>query len=299
MLNSFTHRKNRLTAFFNIGNHKKNDATPKEIPDGVLKTCPSCNAQATLLEFSQNLYVCPNCNYHIRIGAIERIRQLFDEDSFKELFANIETPVPNKSNDPLDYASKLKKAKSTTKLKEAVVCGVGNINKQKAVAAVMDSKFLMGSMGTAVGDKITKTIEYATKKSLPLIIATTSGGARMQEGIMSLMQMAKTAAALKRHSDKGLLYITLLTHPTTGGVSASFGMLGDIIIAEPDTLIGFAGKRVIERTVQETLPDEFQYSEFVMKKGFIDMIVERKDLKNTISQLLKMHEDTRGINLWI
>ena len=185
--------------------------------------------------------------------------------------------------------AKLKKAKQSTKLKEAVVCGTGLMEEIKVAAAIMDSHFLMGSMGTVVGDKITRLIEFATERRLPLLIATTSGGARMQEGILSLMQMAKTSAAIKRHSDLGLLYITLLTNPTTGGVSASFAMLGDIIIAEPDAIVGFAGKRVIERTINETLPPEFQKSEFVQEKGFIDIILQRSELKENIVKLLKMH----------
>lgn len=288
MLNSFIERKNRIAAFLNFGKQKKNEASI-EPSAMVMKSCPSCDYKATLGEFSQNYFVCPNCNYHIRLSATERIRQLFDEDSFKELFSNLETPIPVKNEDPLEYGKKLKAAKTLTKMNEAVLCGTGMIENRKIAAAIMDSRFLMGSMGTVVGDKITGIIEYATRKNLPLLIAATSGGARMQEGILSLVQMAKTSAALKRHSDKQLLYISLLTNPTTGGVSASFAMLGDIIISEPDALVGFAGKRVIEKTIQQELPPEFQRSEFVLEKGFIDLIVERPNLKPTIAQLLEMH----------
>lgn len=288
MLNSFIERKNRIAAFLSFGKQKKTD-DPIDISAVTMKSCPSCDFKASLGEFSQNYFVCPNCNYHIRLSAAERIKQLFDEDSFKELFATLETPIPSKKEDPLEYGKKLKSAKASTKMNEAVVCGTGLVEGIKVGAAIMDSRFLMGSMGTVVGDKITRIIEYSTRKNLPLLIASTSGGARMQEGILSLVQMAKTSAALKKHSDKNLLYISLLTNPTTGGVSASFAMLGDIILSEPDTLVGFAGKRVIEKTIQQELPPEFQRSEFVLEKGFIDLIVERSNLKPAIAQLLKMH----------
>lgn len=288
MLNSFIEKKNRIAAFLSFGKQKKNDDSI-DAAAVIMKTCPSCEYQATLGEFAHYDYVCPQCNYHIRLSATERIKLLFDEDSFKEMFGSIETPIPPKKEDALEYGKKLKTAQASTKMNEAVVCGIGNIDEIKVAAAVMDSRFLMGSMGTVVGDKITKTIEYATRKNLPLLIVSTSGGARMQEGILSLVQMAKTSAALKRHNEKGLLYLSLLTNPTTGGVSASFAMLGDIILSEPDALIGFAGKRVIERTIQEELPPEFQRSEFVLEKGFIDLIVERSNLKPTIARLLHMH----------
>lgn len=289
MLNSFIERKNRIAAFLSFGKQKKETDNINMAANALLKSCPSCEHKTTLGEFAQNYFVCPNCNYHIRLSATERIKQLFDENSFKELFDTLETPIPPKNEDPLDYGKKLKAAKAATKLNEAVVCGTGFIDGTKIAAAIMDSRFLMGSMGTVVGDKITKTIEYATRKNLPLLISATSGGARMQEGILSLVQMAKTSAALKRHSEKQLLYLSLLTNPTTGGVSASFAMLGDIILSEPDALVGFAGKRVIEKTIQEELPPEFQRSEFVMEKGFIDLIVDRPELKQTISQILKIH----------
>lgn len=289
MLNSFIERKNRIAAFLSFGKQKKETDDIKMATNALLKSCPSCEHKTTLGEFAENYFVCPSCNYHIRLSAAERIKQLFDENSFKELFDTLETPIPPKNEDPLDYGKKLKAAKAATKLNEAVVCGTGLIDGMKLAAAIMDSRFLMGSMGTVVGDKITKTIEYATRKNLPLLICATSGGARMQEGILSLVQMAKTSAALKRHSEKQLLYLSLLTNPTTGGVSASFAMLGDIILSEPDALVGFAGKRVIEKTIQEELPPEFQRSEFVMEKGFIDLIVERSELKQTVSQILKIH----------
>lgn len=295
MLKSFSDRKNRLMKFFSEEILRKDFEKNIKTSDGknetnaIIKSCPDCNYKASISEFSNNYYVCPKCNYHIRLNTENRIKQLFDENTFEELFENMETPMPTPMFDKLEYGAKLKNAKQSTKLKEAVVCGTGLMDEIKIAAAIMDSHFLMGSMGTVVGDKITRLVEFATERRLPLLIATTSGGARMQEGILSLMQMAKTSAAIKRHSDLGLLYITLLTNPTTGGVSASFAMLGDIIIAEPDAIVGFAGKRVIERTINETLPPEFQKSEFVQDKGFIDIILQRSELKENIVKLLKMH----------
>lgn len=295
MLKSFSDRKNRLMKFFSEEILRKDFEKNIKTSDGknetnaIIKSCPDCNYKASISEFSNNYYVCPKCNYHIRLNTENRIKQLFDENTFEELFENMETPMPAPMFDKLEYGAKLKNAKQSTKLKEAVVCGTGLMNEIKIAAAIMDSHFLMGSMGTVVGDKITRLVEFATERRLPLLIVTTSGGARMQEGILSLMQMAKTSAAIKRHSDLGLLYITLLTNPTTGGVSASFAMLGDIIIAEPDAIVGFAGKRVIERTINETLPPEFQKSEFVQEKGFIDIILQRSELKENVVKLLKMH----------
>ena len=243
MQNLFNHRKNEITK---LKIYRKYNTTflPKEIPDNIFKACPSCKENSTNEEWESNLYVCNKCGHHLRIGAPERIRELCDINSFDEFDAEITTF--NEENF-YQYDEKLDKARANSGINEAVVCGIGEISGIKAVVCAMDSNFMMGSMGKVVGEKITRSIEYATLKKLPLIIATASGGARMQEGITSLMQMAKTSSALKKHSDKGLLYITILTDPTTGGVSASFAMLGDIIIAEPNALIGFAGKRVIEK----------------------------------------------------
>ena len=266
MQNLFNKRKAKIDSFNEF--RKKKDFIPKEIPEDLFKSCPHCNIGITYNEWLEGMYVCPRCGYHTRISAHERIRQLCDESSFYE----IDGKVKSLNEDNFEgYDEKLDKAQRSTGLNEAVVCGIGKINNLKTVLCVMDSNFMMGSMGSVVGEKITKSIEYATSKKLPIIIVTTSGGARMQEGIMSLMQMAKTSAALKRHSDKGLLYITIIS------------------IAEPNALIGFAGKRVIEKTVNETLPPQFQRSEFMLEKGFIDLIVERKYLKNTISKLLDIH----------
>lgn len=257
----------------------------KEIPENVFKQCPHCQTSLPYFTLIENQYVCPQCGHHFKLTVKERIKQILDDKSWIELFKKIKTTDLEFPG----YEEKLEKAKKGSQLDEAVVCGVGTINKQRAVVCVMDSHFMMGSMGKAVGEKITLSVEYADKKKLPLIIFCTSGGARMQEGIDSLMQMAKVSAALKRFSDQGGLYITVLTHPTTGGVSASFAMLGDIIIAEPKALIGFAGKRVIQDTIKQELPEDFQSAEFLMEKGFIDMIVERKDLKNVLSDLLMLH----------
>ena len=197
-----------------------------------------------------------------------------------------------KVTNPLEfpgYEEKLKKAEQKSDLDEGVLCGVGNINSKKVATAIMDSNFMMGSMGSAVGERITRIIEYATQNKLPLIIFTASGGARMQEGIISLMQMAKTSAAIARHDEAGLLYISVITNPTTGGVTASFAMLGDIIISEPGAILGFAGRRVIENTINQKLPEDFQSAEFMLEKGFIDDIVDRKNLKNYLSRVLKLH----------
>ncbi|MDO4813616.1 MAG: acetyl-CoA carboxylase, carboxyltransferase subunit beta [Gemella sp.] len=281
----FNTRKDKISKL-KIYRNKNRVFEPKEIPDNILLACPVCNEKVHVEDWQSNLQVCPKCGYHKRLGARERLAQLTDTNYFKEFDAEVESP---NTENFYQYDEKLQVAKEKSGLTDAIVCGIAKVNGIKTIVAVMDSNFMMGSMGMVVGEKLTRAIEYATDKKLPLLVATTSGGARMQEGIISLMQMAKTSAALKRHSDKGLLYITLLTDPTTGGVSASFAMLGDIILAEPKALIGFAGKRVIEKTINEKLPEDFQTSEFLLEKGFIDMIVERKDLKSTIYKLLTLH----------
>ncbi|NBK96490.1 MAG: acetyl-CoA carboxylase carboxyltransferase subunit beta [Erysipelotrichia bacterium] len=285
MENLFKKRQERLLVFQKT-RKKVVMHTKKEIPDNVFKNCDHCNASIPYLDLMQAYYVCPRCGHHLKISARERIRQLIDTHTFKEIDANMES----ENVDQFDgYDEKLEKYKRATGLHEGVVCGVGKLSGYKVAIAIMDAHFMMGSMGSVVGEKITRTIELAHKKHLPLIISCASGGARMQEGIVSLMQMAKTSAALKRYSDAGGFYIALLTNPTTGGVSASFAMLGDIIIAEPNALIGFAGKRVIEKTINEVLPKEFQHAKFVQEKGFVDMIVERKDMKTVMSKLIALH----------
>lgn len=257
------------------------------IPSGMWTKCDSCHSIVYHEDLVNNKYVCTNCNHHFRLKANERIEIFFDKNSFKEFDKNLKTKNPLDFN---DYDKKLESAKEKTKSNEAVVTGTGLVNGIKVCAGIMDSFFMMGSMGTVVGEKLTRMIEFATENKLPIIIFTTSGGARMQEGIFSLMQMAKVSAALAKHSDEGLLYITVITDPTTGGVTASFAMEGDIILSEPNALIGFAGRRVIENTIKETLPEDFQRAEFLLKKGFVDKIVNRKDLRTCVYKLLKLHE---------
>ena len=257
-----------------------------EVPDGILKKCNSCKAAVFVDEVKKNHYICPHCGNYFRIHARRRIEMLADEGSFVEW--NEKLPISN----PLGYngyEDKVKKLQERTKLDEAIVTGKAEIGGIPVVLGVCDSRFLMASMGENVGEKIAQAVEKATEEKLPVILFACSGGARMQEGIVSLMQMAKTAAALKRHSDAGLLYISVLTNPTTGGVTASFAMLGDIILAEPGALIGFAGPRVIEQTIRQKLPKGFQKSEFLLEHGFIDQIVERKDMKERLALLLKIH----------
>lgn len=248
--------------------------------------CTSCKENIYSNDLEETKNVCPNCDYHFPISSWERINLLFDEDTFIEIDEDIT------SSNPIgfpDYEKKIKHMTLKTGIKEAIVTGYGEIKGQKAVISVMDSRFMMGSMGSAVGEKITRAVEKSIELRIPLIIFCASGGARMQESIFSLMQMAKTSAALRKHRDEGLLYISVLTHPTTGGVTASFAMLGDIIIAEPKALIGFAGPRVIEQTIRQKLPQGFQSSEFLLEKGFVDKIVKRDDMKNTISRILALH----------
>ncbi|MEG0735777.1 MAG: acetyl-CoA carboxylase, carboxyltransferase subunit beta [Longicatena sp.] len=281
----FNNRKSRLDLF------KKRRViefkAPIETPENIFHSCPGCKESVLFEDLMHDLYVCPNCGFNLKITAHERIRQIIDVNTFVELDKRM--VLKEESNFP-GYEEKLDKLQKSTGLYDAVVCGTGKIGGKKVALAIMDSNFFMGSMGQIVGEKITRCIEYATKKRLPLIIFTTSGGARMQEGILSLVQMAKTSAALAKHKEEGLLYISYLTHPTTGGVSASFAMLGDLILAEPQCLVGFAGKRVIESTVNEKLPDNFQTAEFMLEKGFIDKIVERKDSKETLCKLITFHE---------
>ena len=249
--------------------------------------CDACKEIIYKEELHANLSVCPNCGKHFRLSARRRIKQIADEGTFKEIGKDILT------TDPLEFKGYMKKVeglREKTKIDEAVKCGTCEIEGEKAVLGVMDGNFLMGSMGKAVGERITLAIETAIKKKLPLIMFCVSGGARMQEGIISLMQMAKTSSAIAKLNKAGLLYISVLTDPTTGGVTASFASLGDIILAEPKALIGFAGPRVIEQTIKQKLPEGFQRSEFLLEHGFIDKIVERKDMKETIAELLRLHK---------
>ena len=260
-----------------------------EVPEGLLKRCNKCGKGIFTEDYKKNLYICPKCGGYLRMPAQKRIEFLTEADSFEEWDTGLSTENPLHM---IGYPDKIKALQDKTKLDEAVVTGKARIGENEVALMVMDGRFLMASMGEVVGEKIARGVERATKEKLPVIFFTCSGGARMQEGMTSLMQMAKTSAALKRHSDAGLLYITVLTDPTTGGVTASFAMLGDIILAEPKALIGFAGPRVIEQTIHKKLPKGFQRSEFLLKHGFIDKIVERKDMKTVLEQILTMHRLT-------
>ena len=265
-------------------NKKKSNV---DIPVGKWIKCDRCKEILYKDTLRDNLHVCPNCGHYFRMHIGRRLEMMIDKGTYTRFDLSLDTTNPLNLE---DYPKKLKSLREKTGLEEAVSCGTGNINGEKVVICVMDSGFLMGSMGVVVGEKITYAIEQAIEKRLPLIIFSVSGGARMQEGIMSLMQMAKTTSALTKLDKKGLLYISVLTDPTYGGVTASFASLGDIILAEPKAMIGFAGPRVIEQTIGEELPEGFQTAEFLLEHGFIDKIVERKDLKETICKLIKLHK---------
>ena len=262
----------------------KSKAGEKDSPVSVV--CKKCGAQLSAAKYGKNLYVCPTCGAHGRLLARTRIRLIADRDSFHELFGSLQTA------DPLNfegYAEKIAALREKTGMNDAVVTGTCRIGGMKTCIGVMDSHFMMASMGSVVGEKLTRLFEYATEHALPVILFTCSGGARMQEGMFSLLQMAKVSGAAARHSEAGGLYITVLTDPTTGGVTASFAMLGDIILAEPGATVGFAGRRVIEGTIGEKLPDEFQSAEFVLEHGFCDAIVPRSRMKQTLADLLSVH----------
>lgn len=269
--------------FRNVTKRFNDDTTAEHEP---MFKCPRCQQSVPESQFQEQGKVCPNCNYHARLTAAERLRITADKNSFVEYDADMH------SADPLhfpDYAQKVERSQTQTGMRDAVITGECTIKGSRTVLIIMDSHFMMASMGSVVGEKITRAFETATEKGLPVVAFTASGGARMQEGILSLMQMAKTSGAVARHSEAGLLYLTVMTDPTTGGVTASFASLGDIILAEPKVLIGFAGRRVIEGTIRQRLPDNFQLAEFVQEKGFVDMIVERRTMRSTLSHLLKLH----------
>lgn len=256
------------------------------IPKNLLFKCPRCQNVLFEEEFEKQLKVCPKCGYHARISAAERLKLTVDDGSFMEFDAGMTSKNPI---DFPDYEEKIKNLQKKTGDKEAVITGECTIDGERCIIGIMDSRFMMASMGSVVGEKITRAFEYATEKRLPIVLFTASGGARMQEGIFSLMQMAKTSGAAARHSDAGLLYITVMTDPTTGGVTASFASLGDIIIAEPKVLIGFAGRRVIEGTIKQHLPDDFQSAEFILEHGFADIIAKRSEMRDVLGRLLKYH----------
>ncbi len=275
---------------------EKRVASSKNVPEGLMMKCGNCGDAIYTEDVENNNHVCPKCGYNFRIGAPQRIEMVVDEESFVEWDEELETTNP--LNFP-GYKKKLRAIKEKTDLSEAVITGEATIHGQRVAMGVCDSRFLMGSMGEVVGEKIVRMVENATKCQLPVIMFCCSGGARMQEGIVSLMQMAKTSQAIKKHNDKGLLYVSVLTDPTTGGVTASFAMLGDIILAEPGALIGFAGPRVIEQTIGQKLPKGFQRSEFLLEKGLIDGIVKRRDLRETLSEIIRMHtSNTDRINTY-
>lgn len=262
-----------------------------DIPKGLIFKCPRCANNTFMDDLAANSKVCPKCGYHSRLTAAERLDITVDKGSFEEFDADMTSKNPI---DFPDYEEKQQALREKTGLKDAVICGRAKLRGEDIVIIVMDSNYMMASMGSVVGEKIARAFEYATLNRLPVIAFTASGGARMQEGIVSLMQMAKTSGAVGRHSAAGLLYITVMTDPTTGGVTASFASLGDIIIAEPKVLIGFAGRRVIEGTIRQRLPDDFQSAEFMLENGFVDMIVERKKLRRTLAHLLKLHKPYNG-----
>lgn len=285
----FQKRKNHLVVkklSKEINECGRTDGKP-EVPDGLLKKCNFCKAAILAEEVRQNNYICPECHGYFRMHANRRIEMIADEGSFEEWDEKLSTvnPLGYKG-----YEEKIDSLQEKTGLNEAVVIGKARIHGEEAVLGVCDGRFLMASMGHIVGEKITRAVERATKERLPVILFACSGGARMQEGMVSLMQMSKTAAALRRHSDEGNLYISVLTDPTTGGVTASFAMLGDIILAEPNALIGFAGPRVIEQTIGQKLPKGFQRSEFLLEHGFIDGIAERGEMKELLGKLLRLHK---------
>ena len=257
--------------------------------DGLWVKCSECGQVAYRKDLISNLNVCSNCSHHNRINSDERIKIIADKDSFKEFDGSLRPTDPLKFKDRRSYSERIKESQEGTGLKDGVITGLCSINSMPLAIAVMDFRFMGGSMGSVVGEKITRIIEKATIEKYPILIVCASGGARMQEGMLSLMQMAKISGALKKHRSKNLLYMPLLTHPTTGGVTASFAMLGDLILAEPKALIGFAGRRVIEQTLREKLPDNFQTAEYLLEHGFVDAIVNRKELKNTLTKILKIH----------
>lgn len=271
-------------------NPKEPDQKNEKASDMLIGKWVKCSRCKEILykeDLKSNYSICPNCGQYFRLSARRRIKQIIDEGTFEEINEDMQT------NDLLKfegYKEKLKALQEKTKIKEAIQTGTGNINGIKVAIGVMDSNFMMGSMGSTVGEKIARLVEKALEKKLPVILFCVSGGARMQEGIISLMQMAKTSAAIAKLDEAGVLYISVLTDPTTGGVTASFASLGDIILAEPGAKIGFAGQRVIEQTIGEKLPEEFQTAEFLLEHGFIDKIVKREDMKETIYRLLKYHQ---------
>lgn len=278
----FANRKK--TGLISQGQHER------EIADGLWTKCERCDVLTYTKDLKANQQVCPECGHHHRVFSVERIEQLIDEGTWTPIDTQIAPQDPLRFRDRKAYADRIRDTQAKTKLIDGAQTGIGKINGQPVALGVMDFRFMGGSMGSVVGEKLARLIERGTADQLPVIIVCASGGARMQEGMLSLMQMAKISAALERHRSARLLYMPLLTHPTTGGVTASFAMLGDIILAEPEATIGFAGRRVVEQTVREKLPDDFQTAEYLLHHGFVDKIVPRTELKQTLSQLILLHQ---------
>ena len=285
-----------LTDWFNKRKEEQKQALKENevnIDDSVAhlwSLCYNCNSQLPKKDLENNLMVCPNCDYHFRIGARDRIKLIIDEGTFEEKFANIKGVDPLEFVDTKPYSKRQEEAREKSGLDEAVITGVGNIDGQRVAIAVMDFDYMGGSMGSVVGEKVTEIMELALNERIPMIAFTASGGARMQESALSLMQMAKTSCAVAKLNEAKILYITVLCEPTFGGVTASFGTLGDIMIAEKGARIGFAGRRVIEQTIKQKLPADFQTAEYLLKYGQIDFIVERKEMKEKLSKIISMHK---------
>lgn len=265
------------------------DRQEREIADGLWVKCERCGALTYTKDLQANQMVCLECDYHMQVYSDDRIAQLIDENTWRPVAADLCSVDPLKFRDRKPYSDRLREYREKTGQLDAVQTGIGLLHGEPVALGVMDFRFMGGSMGSVVGEKLTRLIERGTREAHPVVIICSSGGARMQEGMLSLMQMAKISGALERHREQKLLYVPVLTHPTTGGVTASFAMLGDIILAEPQATIGFAGRRVIEQTLREKLPDDFQTSEYLMAHGFIDAIVPRTQLKKTLAQLIRLH----------
>ncbi len=283
------HQKQGSATAGNISELKAKSAIDDALLCSLWTKCQGCNELLYTSELKKNLSVCKKCNFHHRLTAHERIEQLIDYGTFVEINDDVLPSDPLNFTDLKSYKERLKDAQQLSGVSEAIITGIGNINNQLVSIGAMEFQFIGGSMGSVVGERITRLAEYSTEKKLPLIIISSSGGARMHEGILSLMQMAKTASALKRLHEEKLLYISILTEPTFGGVTASFAMLGDLIIAEPEARIGFAGRRVIEETIRQKLPKDFQTAEYLMENGQIDMVIQRQTLKQIVSDLIRLH----------
>lgn len=286
MFKDFFNRNSKKKKYVTVQDSKQND-----VPEGIMTKCPNCKKIMYTKELTENLNVCFNCDHHIPLSAYSRIEAISDEGTFNEFDKGMTSANP--LNFP-GYEEKLEKDQTKTGLNEAVVTGTATLNGIRFGVGVMDSRFRMGSMGSVVGEKICRIVDYCTEHRLPFVLFTASGGARMQEGIISLMQMAKTSVSLEKHSDAGLLFVSYMTHPTTGGVSASFASIGDINLAEPKALIGFAGRRVIEQTINEKLPEDFQTAEFLLEHGQLDKVVHRSQMRETLEQIFEMHREVKS-----